>query len=106
MSAPSLAFASLFLLAWTPLPSAVAPETVLDAPPLTEVFYSPATIATDGEGAFVTATRSGSRGWDRFFYGGALGSDGVSISESGYIAGTSSPQTSSPVAASSGDGNG
>ena len=106
-SAPLLALASLFLLAWTPLPSAVAPEVVLDAPPPTESFDGPASIATDGQGAFITATRRGSRDWDRFFYGGSLDANGIPASDTSYIGGTDTMgRGADPVIASSGNGKG
>ena len=97
----------MFLLAWTPLPSAVAPEVVLDAPPPAESFDGPASIATDGEGAFVTTIRRGTRDWDRFFYGGSLDANGVPAFDSSFIGATDNHgRGADPVIASSGNGKG
>lgn len=106
-SALLLAVASMFLLAWTPLPSAVAPEVALDATPPAVSFDGPASIATDGEGAFVAVARGGSRDWDRFFYGGSLDAIGVPALDSSFIGCTDSlGRGADPVIASSGNGKG
>jgi len=106
-SVPLLAVAAVFLLAWTPLPSAVAPEVVLDAAPPAESFDGPASIAADGEGAFVAVSRGGSRDWDRFFYGGSLDAIGVPALDSSFIGCTDAQgRGANPVIASSGNGKG